>query len=548
MLVCRPGLLHNGPMTASRGRVVAGRYQILELIGSGGMGSVYLAEQLGVGKRVAIKFLAARYISDEAVAQRFMREGRVGVEVTHPGAAQLLDMGRDEDELYLVFEYVGGENLTERIEREGPMPFEDAKEIVLRVAEVLAFAHDHGIVHRDVKPDNIRVLKDLSGTHVKVLDFGIAKWVKQDPNLTAEGSMAGTPRYMAPEQIRGEPVDGRSDLYSLGLILFELLTGKPAFAAKNVPQLLLQQLQNPVPSLAELNPSLQYPQLDALIQKACAKNPQARFRHLAEFITALKTVRLDKSSKLVPASGLPHQEVTSGANPAFTRTLATMYPDGPQPKVAHQKRTAVWFALGIMGAACVISSGLLATWFWVRSNVNNEAIANPLASADCPALKMYNAELRALSVDELEARVARSRLVPPSAAGQQLKTLRASQQQFAVEQRDCLYRTSLIAMVAGEETTLKSSPELWGQQFSSDALELQILELPTTRNLSLAQRKQALQQIDSQLVSVLSKENPQDADHWRRMYRGIFLLCEVTDDALATLDAERPRTCPSLSQ
>ena len=193
-------------------QVVAGRYQLLRKIGSGGMGAVYLAKQLGVGKQVALKFLPAHLSDDPQLRKRFEREAALTLEVSHPGAAQLLDTGVDEDgHLFLAFEYVEGEDLCALLDREGALPFADAQAIVCKVAETLAFAHARGVVHRDIKPENIRVRRDLAGWHVKVLDFGIARLADEvGTRLTMEGGVAGTPRYMAPEQISASTIDALS--------------------------------------------------------------------------------------------------------------------------------------------------------------------------------------------------------------------------------------------------------------------------------------------------------------------------------------------------
>lgn len=276
-------------------QVIAGRYKLVRSLGQGGMGLVFLAEQLGVGNEVAVKFLDPEPTADDTRVARFLREARVGLEVKHPGAAQVLDLGRDESlRLFLVFEFVEGSDLRELIRAEGRLPWDEAKSITLKVAEVLHFAHERGIVHRDVKPENVRVRRDLSGAHVKVLDFGIARLVKDTGvRLTAEGSLAGTPRYMSPEQVRDGPIDARTDQYALGLMLFEMLAGVPAFSGKNVSQILLKQVQDPLPPLKWADPQLDFPEVDAFLARACAKSPDARFPTMAAFVQALQALPVD---------------------------------------------------------------------------------------------------------------------------------------------------------------------------------------------------------------------------------------------------------------
>ena len=272
-------------------QLVNGKYRLLERLGSGGMGLVFLAEQLGVGNKVAIKFLDPEPGPDNgARVARFLQEAKVSLAVSHPGAALLLDSGTDEQRgyLFLVFEYVDGVDLRELLRAEWRLSFEEARTIALRIAEPLAFAHARGIVHRDVKPENVRVRRDLSGPHVKVLDFGIARLVGSGGvRLTAEGLLAGTPRYMAPEQVRDLDLDARTDVYALGLVFFEMLAGQPAFDGINHSKIMLRQVKEPVPALGSISPELQHPAIDAFVAKACAKDPAQRFQSMEAFVAAL---------------------------------------------------------------------------------------------------------------------------------------------------------------------------------------------------------------------------------------------------------------------
>lgn len=280
------------PSSSSRAslQVIAGRYQLLRKIGSGGMGAVYLAKQLGVGNQVALKFLPSHLSDDPQLRKRFEREAALTLEVTHPGAAQLLDTGiDDEGHLYLAFEYVEGEDLSALLDREGALPFHEAVDLVSKVAETLHFAHGKGVIHRDIKPENLRVRRGLAGLHVKVLDFGIARLADEvGTKLTVEGGVAGTPRYMAPEQIATGEIDARTDVYALGLVLFEVLTGREAFSHDNTSQLLWAQLHEAVPVLHDVQPLREYPALDAVIAKACAKEPAQRYPDMQALVMALK--------------------------------------------------------------------------------------------------------------------------------------------------------------------------------------------------------------------------------------------------------------------
>ena len=277
-------------------QIIAGRYRIISRLGSGGMGLVFLAEQLGVGNRVALKFLDPEPSTDETRATRFLREAKVALQVQHPGATQILDLGRDEEQrLFMCFELVEGEDLREVIKKEGRLRFGEARAIAVQVAQVLAFAHDRHIVHRDVKPENLRVRRDLGTTYVKVLDFGIARLLKDTGlRLTGEGMLAGTPRYMAPEQVKDEEIDGRIDQYALGLVFFEMLTGAVAIGGKNITQILMHQIQTVVAPLGWVDAQLANPAIDSFIARACAKDPRDRFPSMADFILALQSLQVDE--------------------------------------------------------------------------------------------------------------------------------------------------------------------------------------------------------------------------------------------------------------
>ncbi len=302
-------------------QIIAGRYRIISRLGSGGMGLVFLAEQLATGNKVALKFLDPEP-SDETRASRFLREAKVALEVQHPGATQILDLGKDESgRLFMCFELVEGDDLREMLKREGRLRFGEARSIAVQVAQVLAFAHERHIVHRDVKPENLRVRRDVGGIHVKVLDFGIARLLKDTGvRLTAEGMLAGTPRYMAPEQVKDEPLDGKIDQYALGLVLFEMLTGVVAIGGKNITQILMHQLKTVVAPLAWVDPELVNPDIDGFIAKACAKDPLDRFGSMSEFIVALQALRVDEgawpAAKQPPANpGSTSAQTREGAKP-----------------------------------------------------------------------------------------------------------------------------------------------------------------------------------------------------------------------------------------
>jgi eukaryotic-like serine/threonine-protein kinase len=386
-------------------RVIAGRYQLLSKLGAGGMGMVYLARQIGVGNQVAIKFLPLNAADDPLLRKRLEREAALSLQVAHPGAAQLLDAGQDDDgQIYLVFEYVAGEDLSTLLDREGALPFRDAMDITLQIAQVLAFAHGRGIVHRDIKPPNIRLRRDIAGWHVKILDFGIARFMDSAASdaltrLTMEGTVAGSPRYMAPEQIEGREADARSDVYALGLILFEMVSGREAFDQATISQIMWAQLHEAVPPLRLVQTQRDAPELDALIAQACAKSPERRFSTMQALVGAIRSVQEGGA----PAWGAAQPVKRRHAQTTSTPTPATPLPQAsdlqiplavstPRPmRTLTSQRVAVetamdaprlfawkWIAIGI--AVGVAVSGLGALGFaWHYANDEKQAQNAPAA-------------------------------------------------------------------------------------------------------------------------------------------------------------------------
>ena len=277
------------PQDQMIGRVIANRYKIVAKLGQGGMGSVYMGELVGIGQRVALKFLNAHLSNDPEIARRFLNEAKSYGRVSHPHAVILHDFGQDEEgTLYISMELVEGKDLQKLLAEEVRLSIPEAVEISLQLADVLGHAHSKGVVHRDLKPENIMVRKGTRGLHIKVLDFGIARIMEEGATrLTAQGSIAGTPRYMAPEQADGQEVDARVDVYSVGLVLFEMLTGVQPFDGSSLTEILQKQLVSPMPHLLDVAPDLDFPRLDAVIQKATAKNRVERYQSMHQFAVEL---------------------------------------------------------------------------------------------------------------------------------------------------------------------------------------------------------------------------------------------------------------------
>lgn len=269
------------PPTGSR--VIAGRYHLLERLGDGSTATTYLAEDDVLGRRVAVKLFRSEYLVDSRDRARFEREARAAAAVSHPNVVQVFDVGQEGDTRYLVMEWVDGTDLKRLIREQAPLPADDAVRIALDLLRGLAAIHRAGIIHRDVKPQN--VLIDRAG-RAKLADFGIARTVR-DTGLTETGSVIGTAAYMAPEQATGRPVSPATDLYAAGVILYEVLTGRLPFSGENPLEVLYQHVHtSPVPPRRH-NPAIS-PALEAVVLRALAKSPEERFRSAEAMAAALE--------------------------------------------------------------------------------------------------------------------------------------------------------------------------------------------------------------------------------------------------------------------
>jgi serine/threonine-protein kinase len=272
-----------------------GNYRAISLLGEGGMGAVYLAEHPTIGRRVAVKVLHRNYIRDENLLGRFLNEARAANAIRHPNIIEILDSGTTADGTpFLVMELLEGESLGTRLRRVGALPIPTAVELAYQTASALGAAHKKGIVHRDLKPDNLYIVPDShepDRERIKVLDFGIAKLQQGstgDSVKTRTGTLMGTPIYMSPEQCRGtRTVDHRSDIYSLGIILFEMLVGQPPFVSEGFGELVNMHLNVQPPAPSSLNPAVS-PVLDAIVLRMLQKDPEKRFADMGEVQTALK--------------------------------------------------------------------------------------------------------------------------------------------------------------------------------------------------------------------------------------------------------------------
>lgn len=275
-----------------RNQVKLGRYEVVRELGKGAMGIVYLAKDPLIGRLVALKTIRPSAHADDEdtreFQQRFVREAQAAGNLNHPSIVTVHDIGQDEPTgvSFIAMEYVEGQNLKEVLAQGRPLSFEQAADIIAQVAEGLDFAHAKGIVHRDVKPANIIL---LDGNRAKITDFGIAKITSSVANLTTTGQFLGTPNYMAPEQIKGTPVDGRSDIFSLGICLYECLTHRKPFGGDSLTSISYKIVHEPFPALHDVNPTIPDGFVD-VVTHCLAKDPAKRYQRGKDVASALRAV------------------------------------------------------------------------------------------------------------------------------------------------------------------------------------------------------------------------------------------------------------------
>jgi hypothetical protein len=261
------------------GDVLVGRYELEELVGAGGMSSVFRARDRVLERTVALKVLHQRLTGEDEYVERFRREARMVAGLSHQNIVTVIDRGEDGGTPFIVFEFISGQNLKQLVQRDGPLPVERALELAIQIAHGLAFAHANGYVHRDVKPQNVLLNGD---GQAKVTDFGIARSLEVKGGVTQTGAVLGTSDYIAPEQAQGRPVDEHTDVYSLGILLYELLTAELPFSGDNFVAVAMRHINEPPPSVSERRPEVPL-RVDAAIQKALAKEPGDRFATMVDF-------------------------------------------------------------------------------------------------------------------------------------------------------------------------------------------------------------------------------------------------------------------------
>lgn len=348
------------------GKMLGNRYEILQKIGTGGMGDVYKAHCHKLDRIVAIKILKVEYNSDENFIRKFRRESLAAASISHPNIVGIYDVGSEEVDgeqiHYIVMEYIDGKTLKEIITENGPLKQSVALNYSIQIAEALKVAHAKGIVHRDIKSQNIMVTKD---DRIKVTDFGIAR-VADNSTVTATNAVMGSVHYFSPEQARGAKVDNRSDIYSLGIVMFEMLTGKVPFDADNPVSVALMQVQSNLPLPSSINPAIS-DNVDKMILKMCKKNPDDRYKNADELIGDIKAIILNRSDDLTfnkeprkaiiigPETGARKKKVIRRDTADPYAQNAERTPETTLPKRRKEKSSKVGMIIGILTAALFIA-------------------------------------------------------------------------------------------------------------------------------------------------------------------------------------------------
>ena len=362
------------------GRAIS-HYRVLETLGAGGMGVVYLAEDGRLGRQVALKFLPPEASRDETTLERFRLEARAASSLSHPGICTVFDIGDDDGSPFIVMEALKGETLRDRIKR-APITVSDVLDLAIQLADALEAAHSQGIVHRDIKPGNIFI---GDKNRVKILDFGLAKLIQPtnatatmsaDDQLTVPGSTLGTVSYMSPEQARGEEVDARSDLFSLGTVIYEMAAGVQAFGGSSPGAVIAGILIRQAAPMVERNGAIP-PRLEEIVQKALEKDRDLRYQHAADLLTDLKRLRRDielnsshssatvlatrpgqvpaaAASRASVAKAAPGSRASVPLEPAGAPSLAPVSQAGRVPAWRH----------GLAAGAAVVLVALGLAWMW----------------------------------------------------------------------------------------------------------------------------------------------------------------------------------------
>jgi len=391
-------LLREGELLAD------GKYEVQNLVGAGGMGQVYRARHTMLRRTVAIKVLHPGLTADPKVEARFLREARATSLLEHRNSMQVLDFGSEKRAdgsrlLYIVMEYIEGRELSDIVRSEGPLAVERIADLASQVCAALFQAHEQGVIHRDLKPENIMILDHVDDDgrqveRVKVCDFGIAKIQSNEEydsgkgsKLTEAGEVFGTPYYMSPEQARGQRLDARSDIYSLGVVLFELATGALPFVGENIMGVLAQQITDPPPRPSTVRPDLD-PDLERIVLQCLEKDPELRYQNVRDLRAELRDLvggrpyplpsALEHVSETAPTVRASTPAASIGSAAGIATAVRPGTPGGGSP--ARSGRGALWIALAVL----VVGGGAVGTYVYLESRTEQPGGSATVAGAAGP--------------------------------------------------------------------------------------------------------------------------------------------------------------------
>jgi eukaryotic-like serine/threonine-protein kinase len=322
------------------GDVIAERYELVEICGTGGMSTVYKAHDQLLERNVALKVLHPHYGDDEEYVERFRREARAVAQLSHPNIVTVIDRGEADGHQFIVFEFIDGENLKEFVGRSGPLPVRRAIELGIAIADGLAFAHDRGLVHRDVKPQNVLLNGD---GEAKVTDFGIARSLDVEHGVTQTGTVMGTSNYLSPEQASGKPVTPATDVYSLGVVLYEMLTAEVPFPGDNFVAVAMKHLNEAPPDILQIRPDVPL-RLASALDRALEKDPARRFSSMDEFAHELR-----QSLKELGTFDAEH---------TFIAPSPVLRESAPHRVRTRRPRWPLYLLLALIGAAAIAAGAL----------------------------------------------------------------------------------------------------------------------------------------------------------------------------------------------
>ena len=354
----------------TEGQIFGGRYRVDELIGEGGMARVYRAGDLRLGRTVALKVLREGFAAEREFVDRFEQEARLAAGLTHPNIVGVYDVGVDHDLHYIVMEYVEGENLKAVIARAAPMPPAEVLPLARGLASALDYAHEHGVVHRDIKPENILL---TARGEVKVGDFGIARALSSS-TLTATGTVLGSVSYFSPEQASGQPAVAESDLYSMAIVIYELLTRRVPFANQNPVAVAMAQVNDPPPPLRSVITDLP-PAIDSVIMKALAKNPAARYHSGAALVAAL-TDAIGQGARGRAPKGTPVAPTVRNAPVAAGRAPFAA-PAAARPPIAPRRTGSGGAFAALLTTAALLIAAVLVARNLTGGGTADDATATP---------------------------------------------------------------------------------------------------------------------------------------------------------------------------